>query len=235
VTVTGGGGRGEAAGPAGGSSTNAPGTWAGTAGCAWALAYVPVHVYWAVRGSAAPFGDLPPSVRPSQWRQANWAACVVITAAAVLSLALVRPWGRRLPRWMLLGTAWLAAVFAIVHWISFSAATLLQMLGVGKGAVTTFDRWNLLVFEPWFLGMGVLLALAAVQRSRRQPGVGMTPSAVPRSPGGTVSATLVLAGAFVVLVGVMTFNLRAYAVAGPGLVLGGLLLRLVAGRSRRRA
>ncbi len=70
---------------------------------AWALAYVPIHVYWALTGSLRPFGELPGSLTDSQWRQANWAACFVITGAAVVSLALVQPWGRRLPRPILLG------------------------------------------------------------------------------------------------------------------------------------
>ena len=213
-----------------------PGSWGGLAGCAWALAYVPVHVYWAVTGDVSPFGDLPASLSPSQWRQANWAACVVIGGAAVFSLALVRPWGRRLPRFMLLGVAGVGAVFAVLHWAAFSAPTALRLLGVTGGAITTFDRWNLFVFEPWFLGMGLLLAVAAVQGARRDEGrrgaAAVAPPAPPRSVGATAAAALVLAGAFVVLVGVMTFQPRAYAVAGPALIVVGLGWRAAARRAR---
>jgi len=207
-------------------------SWAGYAGCAWALAYVPIHVYWALTGSAWPFNELPESLSDAQWRQANWGACAVIVGAAVVSLALVQHWGRRLPRPLLLGVAWVGAVFAVLHWVAFSAAILLNMIGVTDGAVTTFDRWNLFAFEPWFLGMGLLLAGAAAQNTRRlkQFDVARILS-VPRSLGEIASAALILGGAVAVLVGVMTFHVWAYAVVGPCLFGIGMLIRVVARRS----
>ncbi len=204
--------------------------WAGRAGCAWALAYVPIHVYWALTGSTWPVGDLPESIAGS-WRQTNWAASVVITGAAVLSLALVQPWGRRLPRWMLLGVAWLGAVFALLHTAGQTTQIVLNMTGVTDGAVTTFDRWNLFVFEPWFMVMGILLAVAAVQFARRAEGPGPArPGPAPSSPLATVSAGFVLVGALVVLVGVMAFEPWAYAAVGPGLLGVGAAGRLAARR-----
>ncbi len=207
------------------------GSWAGYAGCAWALAYVPIHVYWALVGSPAPLGELPEALTEPAWRQANWAASVVILGAAALSLALVRPWGRRLPGWLLLGIAWLGAAFAVLHWVAFSADTVLRLTGVVDGSVTTFDRWNLFVLEPWFLGMGVLLALAAVQHARRWPRASTTP----RTLAGTVFVTLVLGGSFVVLLGVMSFNPWMYVVVGPVVIAAGILLHVVTRRGRRPA
>ncbi len=205
----------------------------GYAGCAWALAYVPIHLYWALTGSAWPFGELPESLSDSQWRQANWGACVVIAGAAVISLALVQPWGRRLPRSMLIGVTGVGAVFALLHWVAFSAVTILKMSGVTAGAVSSFDRWNLFVFEPWFLGMGLLLGGAAVQNRRRHQEIPVSgPGAVPRSVGEITSLALILSGALVVLVGVMTFFVWAFAVAGPGLIGIGVLTRLAVRRSQ---
>ena len=201
-------------------------------GCAWAVAYVPIHVYWAVTGSTWPLGELA-GLDYSTWRATNWAASVVITGAAVVSLALVRPWGRRLPRWMLLGVAALAGGFAVLHAVGRSTQILLLMAGVGNGPVTTFDRLDLLVFEPWFLVMGVLLVVAARQHARRNREAGSDRSApAPASRAGMASAAMVLIGAFVILVGVMTFEPWVYAAAGPVLLGGGLLGRLL---TRRRS
>jgi len=108
------------------------------------------------------------------------------------------------------------------------------MIGVTNGAVSSFDRWNPFAFEPWFLGIGLLLAGAAAQNSRhlKQFVVSRTVS-LPRSLGGIASAVLILGGAVVVLVGVMTFHVWVYAVGGPVLLGIGTLSRLVARRSQR--
>ncbi len=200
--------------------------WAGWAGCAWAIAYVPIHGFWALTGNTWPIGELPQSVEAS-WRQTNWAACLVIAGAAVVCLALVQPWGRRLPRGLLLGVAWLGAGFALLHSIAQWAQILMKVTKVSDGTVTTFDRWDLVVFEPWFMVMGCLLALSAVQYARGDDGAGgVRATPLTRSPAALVSAALVLVGALVVLVGVMTFEPWAYAAAGPGLLLAGLVGRL---------
>jgi len=203
-------------------------SWAGYGGCAWALAYVPIHIYWAITGSSWPFGELPASLQVVQWREANWAATVVITSAAVVSLALVQPWARRLPRRILLGVVWTGAVFAVLHWLVISTQILLLMIGITGGVATKFDRWNLFVFEPWFLIMGMLLAVAAAQYARRGQGPGLSgPVASAHSPTEIASVAFVVGGALVVLVGVMTFQAWAYAAIGPGLIGIGVLGRLV--------
>ena len=123
----------------------------------------------------------------------------------------------------------------VLPWVVFSAATLLNMIGVTNGAVSSFDRWNLFAFGTWFLGIGgLLLAGAAAQNSRhlKQFVVSRTVS-LPRSLGGIASAVLILGGAVVVLVGVMTFHVWVYAVGGPVLLGIGTLSRLVARRSQR--
>lgn len=201
--------------------------WAGVAGCVWAIAYIPIHLYWAATASSWPFGELPEWLTPEEWRRANWGASVVIGAASLVCLALARPWGRRLPRPLLGGVAWAGAVFALLHWVVLSTATALKVLGVSEGTVTSFDRWNLFVFEPWFLGMGLLLAAAAINHRRIHDG-GSTPAHSAQRRPGLVSPGLVVVGSLVVLVGVMTFEIWLYGVVGPvvvGLGLSGYLLR----------
>lgn len=199
-------------------------SWAGFVGCAWALAYVPIHVYWAVTGDAWPIDGVPKGLTEPQWQQANWGATVVITGAAAVSLALVHPWGRRMPRSLLLGVAGVGAGFALLHWAAFSAGIALTMAGVIDGEITSFSRWNLFVFEPWFLGMGLLLAVAVSQHARSTHGpAGSERTTPPPRRGARAGAALVLGGSLVVLVGVMTFQVWVFAVAGPFLIgLGGL-------------
>lgn len=209
-------------------------SWAGVVGSAWALAYVPIHLYWAATGDAWPIDGLPEGLTEPRWRQANWGATVVITGAAAVSLALVHPWGRRLPRSLLLGVAGVGAVFALLHWAAFSAATALTMAGVTDGEVTSFSRWNLFVFEPWFLGMGLLLAVAASQHARSTRGAAGSEHGTPRR-GTRASAALVLGGSLVVLVGVMTFQFWIFAVVGPALIGLGGLGRLLARRAPQPA
>jgi hypothetical protein len=152
-----------------------PGTWAGYAGAAWALAYVPIHLYWALGGGAAFLGVPDPD---AAFRTANWGASVVLAGAALVSLALVRPEGRVVPGWMLLGVAWVGSVASLLHWVTLSAVAVLHLTGAvevqaaaGRSVeqLLAYDRWNLLVFEPWFLGMGLLLAAAAGQHRRLRP------------------------------------------------------------------
>jgi hypothetical protein len=190
-------------------------------------------VYWAVTGSTTPIGELL-GMGESEWQQTNWAASLVLIGAAVFSLALVQRWGRRLPRGVLLGTAWVGAVVAILHWVAFSVQILLNMTGVTDGEVTTFHRWNLFVLEPWFLGMGVLLGVAAAQNSRDARAAAVdAPPAVPRSPAAVASVAVALFGLLVILGGVMAFNVWVYAVVGPIILAVGLLGSLATKRVRR--
>lgn len=188
--------------------------WGGYAGFGWALAYIPIHIYWALGGSAAFLGltHLTP-----EFAIANWGASVVILGAALVSLALVRPWGRLLPRWALLGAAWIGAAAGILHWAAFTAVAVTRLSGP--------DWWNLLVFEPWFLLMGVFLIVAAVQ-SRRL---------FPRGERRLWSAILLLSGLVVVLWGVYSFNLWLFLLYGPAIMLVGLAVAWIADTGAKRS
>jgi hypothetical protein len=95
-------------------------TWAAYAACAVALLYALVSFYWALGGTAgidtlggsleqrARAGD--PGVR---WLAG--AAGVLKVVGAGLALALVRPWGRVVPRALLLIAAWAGAVVLVLY------------------------------------------------------------------------------------------------------------------------
>jgi hypothetical protein len=199
--------------------------WGGYAGLVWALAYIPIHIYWALGGSAAFLGLVRTN---TDFQIANWGASIVLLGAGLTAFALVRPWGRLLPRWGLLGAAWIGVVAGSLHAVAFSTVAALRLTGrmvvpdytdVLRGA----DIWNLVAFEPWFLIMGVFLAVAAVQNVRLFRGQ-------PKPAGGrvlrAVSATLVLSGLVVVLYGVYSFSVMTFLLYGPAIMGVGLGLAI---------
>lgn len=192
----------------------------GSLGFAWAVAYLPIHVYWALGGLSRPIG-----IGGSQhgFRTANWGACLVILGAGLTCLSLVQPWGRLLPRAVRAGAAWLGGGFAVLHWAVFTVASSLRLAGVvgypGDGSATPdqlrrFDWWNLGYFELWFGVMGVLLIVLALRT--RDTGTG---SPAPSRAG----TALVLAGVGTVVWGVFTFDAWIFALCGPVLIGAGLL------------
>ena len=87
--------------------------WAGYAAFAWALAYaVGVRVYQGLGGTMGLPGTFED---PDAFRAASLLAGAFIAAAGVGSLALVRPWGLRLPRWPVIILALSGAGYAAAH------------------------------------------------------------------------------------------------------------------------
>jgi hypothetical protein len=98
------------------------------------------------------------------------AAAVAKAAGGVLALALVRPWGRVVPRrWLLLGSAGVSAVLVVYGGLNVAAGALVLAGAIHpSGSVNrTALRWHVGVWDLWFLLWGVLLALAAVGYWRR--------------------------------------------------------------------
>ncbi len=90
-------------------------------------------------------------------------AVPLCTVAAVLALALVRPWGRRFPRRLLLVGAWGTGAVLVVHavptvpdWVALAAGRL------APGDLTATEGFVTFLYEPFFLAGGVLYVLAAL-------------------------------------------------------------------------
>jgi Protein of unknown function (DUF3995) len=133
--------------------------------------------YWAAGGTAA-LETLGPRIQElSTERDADFIASVWLTGAlkavaAVLALALVRPFGRSLPRRILLALGWATAALLLVY----GAANLVQHALMVTGAVDTPDglgstgaRWHLWMWDPWWLLGGVLFAAATRSYARSRP------------------------------------------------------------------
>ena len=136
-----------------------------------ALGYAGVSAYWTLGGTAllstvgGPLEDL--ARRPTAAAVALGAA---VTAAellgAALGLALVQPWGRRLPQRPLVRTATAAAVVLTVYGGLLVAVGALALVGLfgPPPADPTALRWHVLVWDLWFLLWGLLLGTAARHR-----------------------------------------------------------------------
>jgi hypothetical protein len=147
-------------------------SWAPKAAAAWAIAYaVGVRGYQGAGGTIG----LPGRVEdPAALHRASLVAGVVILLAGLGSLALGRRWTLRIPRALVLGPALAGATYAAAHALTGFVTKPLHLLGVvhlefrGWAQVdeTALALWDLLFYEPWFLGLGVLVTLAALHHHR---------------------------------------------------------------------
>jgi hypothetical protein len=169
--------------------------WAGYAASAWAIAYaVLVRGYQGLGGTIGLSGTFED---PSEFETASLRAGAFLFLVGLGALAFVRPWGLRLPRRLVIVPALAGAAFAAAHALTAYVTKPLHALGVMElefPGWKTFDegaaiRWDLLAYEPWFLGLGILVTLGAVHHHRRTGG---TPRGERRLVLGTAAATLVL-------------------------------------------
>jgi hypothetical protein len=157
------------------SGWSAVGSAAAYAAAVVAFAYALVSLYWAVGGQgllstvggyveqfARRGGAVPVLVA--------LAVTVAKVAGGLLALALVRPWGRVVPRrWLLLvstGASVLLVAYGGLNVLT-GALALSGVIHPAGSADRTALRWHVGVWDLWFLVWGVLLALATVGYWRR--------------------------------------------------------------------
>jgi hypothetical protein len=144
-------------------------TWAAYAACALALLSAVPSFYWALGGTAGldtVGGTIEELGRAHDPRGVALGAVAGIlkVAGGLLALALVRPWGRAVPRRLLLGAAWAASVVLTGYGGLLVAVGALVLTGVVSPASPvdrTALRWHVLVWDLWFLVWGLLLGVAA--------------------------------------------------------------------------
>ena len=169
--------------------------WAGYAAAAWAAVYaVGVRGYQGLGGTLGLPGTFED---PAGMRRASLLAGAVILLAGIGALAFVRPWGLRLPRLLVILPALAGASFAMGHALTAYISKPLHVLGVVDLEFRGWERvdegslirWDLFFYEPWFLGLGVLMTLGALHHHRRTGGSRRTER---RLVAGTVAGTLAL-------------------------------------------
>ncbi|AHI00264.1 hypothetical protein GCM10010174_83710 [Kutzneria viridogrisea] len=141
-------------------------TASGYAAGAWAAVYTAANVHWALGGTAV-LGDTAhrglPLFGPAPLAAAMGALGVV------LALALVRPWGRGVPRWLLTTLGWIACVGPGAHAINGLGQEMLLDLGLLPAALRTWSTGQTALVEGFFLCGAVLFGVAVGDYLARQP------------------------------------------------------------------
>jgi hypothetical protein len=148
-----------------------------------ALSYALVSLYWAAGGTRGLDTLGEPLERLARSEDAIAAIVISIVIVlklmgAFLALALVRPWGRRIPRRLLL----IAGAVAAAALVLYGAIEMFGEALVETGAIRPSGyvdwralRWHLGVWDLWFLAWGVALAVALRDVASRTPGHSPTP------------------------------------------------------------
>jgi hypothetical protein len=137
---------------------------------ALALGYAVVSLYWAAGGTRG-LGTLGGSIeRLARSRDAGAATVISIVivlklTGALLALALVRRWGHRLPRRLLLIAGGVAAAVLILYGgVEVIGEALVETQAITPSGHVDWRalRWHLGVWDLWFLIWGVALAVAVL-------------------------------------------------------------------------
>jgi Protein of unknown function (DUF3995) len=148
--------------------------WAAYAACALAWLYAVPSFYWTLGGTAGldtvggAIEELARTRDPAGIAL-GLGAGVLKVAGGLLALALVRPWGRAVPRRLLLGTAWTASVVLTCYGgllVAVGALVLTGLISPAGPVDRTALRWHVLLWDLWFLVWGLLLGVAAWQYGR---------------------------------------------------------------------
>ncbi|MBA2444933.1 MAG: DUF3995 domain-containing protein [Nocardioidaceae bacterium] len=166
-----------------------PTTWAGYAASLWAFLFAAPHIYWALGGRAgltfslAPRGPTEKALirDPVFTATGLWGVGVLCLIAALAALASVRPWGRLIPRGVLLSAIWGACAVSVLR--AFLLPGFVRSTLYVTGAVAlpedmdpAWPRWDLMLFAPWFLIGGVLFGAAAWFYQRRSSSMAVAAS-----------------------------------------------------------
>jgi hypothetical protein len=154
---------------------------------AWAILFAAMSAFWALGGTLG-LETLGNEIeREARERDPDTIALVWVTAllklaAAALALALVRPWGRVLPRRLLVIATWITGLGLL----AYGLANFVQHGLMKVGAVDTPEAlgsyaagWHLGFWDPFWLLGGVLFTAAARQAGRASRAAS-APSAPPR-------------------------------------------------------
>jgi hypothetical protein len=144
---------------------------------ATALGYAAVSLYWAAGGTAglSTVGGIAQTMARSGGAAAAAVISVTVllkTAGGLLALAMVMPWGQRLPRRALYMAGLAGSALLILYGVVEVVGEALAESGAIRPSAPDWTalRWHLALWDPWFLVWGLLLAAATwgYRRSARQ-------------------------------------------------------------------
>jgi hypothetical protein len=130
------------------------------------MPYLVIKVSWVAGALAGvlPTGD---GMSTSAWVALNTATVVMSGIGIVVALALVRPWGLRVPAPLLVAGSWIGAGF-LVPLLPYAVAGLFD---IESGDL---PAWEAALIQAGFAGMGMGLAVALPAYFRRRWPLSMT-------------------------------------------------------------
>lgn len=152
--------------------------------------YLVIKVSWVV-GSSLGLLPVGPGFGLGGWLVLNTVTVAMAAAGITLGLALVRPWGMRIPGRLVAFLAWVGSGF-LVSILPFVAVSALVDSGTGSAADSggsagdaAMPGWEAVLLQCSFVGTGIALAVALPAYLRRR-----WPHALrrPERPGGRASA-----------------------------------------------
>jgi hypothetical protein len=141
----------------------------------WAFLFAALSFYWALGGTAGAETISPAIVQLARahvpWVMAVlWISAILKVFSGFVALALIQPWGSRVPRWILLLLAWGAGTLLFGHGGLFFAVGVLALSGtIPYSAPAPLLPWYTFLWGPWWLLGGILFLLAAWSSVRRSP------------------------------------------------------------------
>jgi Protein of unknown function (DUF3995) len=146
------------------SESRQPSMWVTYAAALWSLIFAAFHIIWA-------FGwyiGLDQEQARIAFRRPLFFIYDVVVAgmcvfAVFIALALVQPWGRRVPRRLLMFCAW-AGTGLLVLRAGASVIQIAYSLSVGRFSFAAMGIW-----EPWFYLGAILFSVSMWKHGRRSP------------------------------------------------------------------
>jgi hypothetical protein len=148
----------------------------------WVLAFLAWHVVWAVTGLPFPQASHHHGVGLVLFWAGDAITWLMVAVGIVLPLALARPWGRRVPRWMLLWAAWTGCALLGARGIAGVVDDVARAIGFSRGLTGTTTAQVMDTAHPsawqWtagtatdvlFLAGGLVFGLAALTYQRAFP------------------------------------------------------------------
>jgi Protein of unknown function (DUF3995) len=137
--------------------------WVAYAACGWAFLFAALSFFWAAGGRTG-LHPLEVEVAPGDpmWIALNLGAGLLKAVVGLIALALVRPWGRRIPSKLLLAVAWVLGVGMSLYGGLGLVSDVLHVTGViSDPANGKWFFWYLVLWDPWWLLGGVLYVATA--------------------------------------------------------------------------
>lgn len=146
---------------------------------AWAVVFTAFHVYWSLGGRFG-LGDAPDLIPAASFDVWTVATGVMFVAGMTVPLAIIHPWGRWIPRWMLLAALWAGCAVLALRGLAGVLDDILRTSGLATNGLTglTYEQvtgtahpsattlWSARAINCYFTLGGLLFGLSALSYQR---------------------------------------------------------------------